>query len=68
MTVKQAAASLGLSMSLVYELCREGLIRHSRHGKPGKRGTIRISPEALDAYRTGCEKQPACETGLVHIR
>jgi len=50
MTVKETAQRIGISASLVYELCRLGLIRHSRHGRPGKRGTIRISPEAVEEY------------------
>ena len=49
MTVKQAAKELGISVSLVYGLCATGRIRHERHGLG--RGTIRITREALDAYR-----------------
>ena len=49
MTVKQAAAELGISVSLVYGLCAEGKIRHERHGL--RRGTIRIPPDALAEYR-----------------
>lgn len=55
MTVRQAAQKLGISLSLVYALCHEGVIHHTRHGRPGKRGTIRISEEALRDYRAGCE-------------
>jgi excisionase family DNA binding protein len=55
MTVREAAAKIGVSASLVYELCREGVLRHTRHGRPGKRGTIRISEEAVAEYVAACE-------------
>jgi excisionase family DNA binding protein len=55
LTVRQAADRLGISPSLVYALCREGVIAHTRHGRPGKRGCIRIGEAALEAYRKGCE-------------
>lgn len=57
MTVKQAAARIGISASLVYELCRLGALRHSRHGRPGRRGTIRISEDALRDYQSSCERE-----------
>jgi excisionase family DNA binding protein len=57
MTVKQAAARIGVSDSLVYELCKAGLIRHTRHGRPGKRGCIRIEEADLDAYRASCLRE-----------
>jgi len=50
MTVREAADRLGISPSLIYALCREGIIRCTRHGRPGKRGCIRIEAAALDAY------------------
>lgn len=56
MTVKQAAIRLSLSPSLIYEMCRLGLLRHTRHGRPGCRGTIRISESALDEYSVTCER------------
>ena len=65
LTVKQAADQLGVSPSLVYGLCKEGRIRHERHGLG--RGTIRIPPDALDEYRRAAEHRPAAPA-LVHIR
>lgn len=50
MTIKQAAERIGISLSLTYELCRLGLLRHTRHGRPGCRGTIRVSEEAVAEY------------------
>lgn len=57
MTVKQAATRVGVSPSLIYDLCREGVLRHSRHGRPGRRGTIRISEDALNDYLASCERE-----------
>lgn len=51
LTVKQVADRLGISPSLVYSLCATSQIRHVRHGRPGSRGTIRISEEALAEYQ-----------------
>jgi excisionase family DNA binding protein len=51
-TVKQASQELGVSESLLYNLCKAGRIRHERYGLG--RGTIRISRDALDEYRKGC--------------
>jgi excisionase family DNA binding protein len=69
LTVKAAAARIGVSPSLVYELCRLGLIRHSRHGRPGKRGTIRLSEEAVEEYLATCRREGGGDAplGLRHI-
>jgi excisionase family DNA binding protein len=56
LTVKQAAQRLGVSPSLVYELCASAAIRHLRHGRASSRGTIRISEEALADYLKSCER------------
>ena len=56
MTVKEAAARVGVSPSLIYEMCRLGSLRHSRHGRPGCRGTIRISEDALRDCQAACER------------
>jgi excisionase family DNA binding protein len=49
LTVKQAAARLGVSLATVYQLCAARRIRHERHGLG--RGHIRIPEDALDEYR-----------------
>ena len=51
LSVKQAAAHLGVSAALVYSLCASKCIRHERHGLG--RGTIRIPEDALEEYRRG---------------
>jgi excisionase family DNA binding protein len=70
MTVKEVARLMGISESLVYELCRLGMLRHSRHGRPGSRGTIRISEDAVAEYGEACQQQglPAPLSALRHIR
>ena len=70
MTVREFARSIGISESLTYELCRLGVLRHSRHGRPGKRGTIRIDEDAAAEYRALCQRQgtPAPPPALRHIR
>ena len=55
MTVKQAAVCLEVCPSVVYALCQAGVLRHARIGLPGKRGVIRISPEAIEEYRRARE-------------
>jgi excisionase family DNA binding protein len=56
LTVKEAAKRLGVSASLVYALCAAGEIAHSRHGRPGRRGKVVISEEAVVAYQTACRR------------
>jgi excisionase family DNA binding protein len=69
-TVRQVAQQLGISPSLVYALCHDGVLPHTRFGRPGKRGTIRIEEAAVEAYRLTCKGagQPAAAPpGLKHI-
>lgn len=49
LTVKEVAAILNISPGLVYALVSQGMIEHERFGTG--RGTIRITEEALNAYR-----------------
>ena len=48
MTVKQVSGRLNISSATVYALVAEGRIKAHRFGL--KRGTIRISDEALEEY------------------
>jgi excisionase family DNA binding protein len=69
MTVREAALRIGVSASLVYELCWQGVLRHTRHGRPGKRGTIRISERAVAEYVVACERESTADLApLRHIR
>jgi excisionase family DNA binding protein len=67
-TVRQAAHRIGISESLVYALCHDGVISHTRHGRPGKRGTIRITDEAIEEYITTCEQEVPDDDELKFIR
>jgi excisionase family DNA binding protein len=66
LTVKQVSAQLGISLSLVYELCKAGVIRCTRHGRPGKRGCIRIAENSIAEYLEAC--RPPDPTPLRHLR
>jgi excisionase family DNA binding protein len=62
LTVAQVAERLGISEALVYSLCAAGKIVHERYGLG--RGTIRISEEALEAYRRGARVEHPVSTPL----
>ena len=68
MTVKQAANRIGISPSLIYALCHEGILRHTRHGRPGRRGTIRISEDAVREYLVACEHDAPVEQEEVSLK
>ena len=69
MNATQVADLLGVSRSLVYALCKSGVIAHARHGRPGKRGCIRITEAEVERYRASCQVEagPAL-TPLRHLR
>jgi excisionase family DNA binding protein len=50
LTPKQAACKLGVSDSLIYEWCAEGVLPHYRFGRPGRRGKILIDETDLNAF------------------
>lgn len=69
LTPKQVAAHVGVSDSLVYEWCAQGLLKHYRFGGKDRRGCIRIEEADLDAFLSAClheVRQPA--PPLKHIR
>jgi excisionase family DNA binding protein len=49
MTPKEAANYLGVSVSMVYQLCDERRLAHTRIGGKGRRGKILISSRDCDA-------------------
>jgi hypothetical protein len=57
-TVKQAAASKGLSPQLIYLWCQERRLSHFRLGGRGRRGRILIDPADLDAFLTTLKVTP----------
>ncbi len=52
LTVKEAAERLRVSPGLVYKWCEVGELAHSRFGRSGCRGTIRIDAAILDEFAT----------------
>jgi len=68
MTVKEAARRLGLSPSLIYQLCNERLLPHYRLGGKGKRGRIMIEESDLSAFLANCRQEAKPEVPpLRHI-
>jgi excisionase family DNA binding protein len=59
LTPKQAATQLGVSVSLVYQLCRQAVLRHYRIGGVGKRGRIVINEDDIRLYQTSCCREAA---------
>ncbi len=57
LTPRQAAEWLGVSQSLVYQLCKEMVLEHSRLGGRGKRGRIRIEEAEVERYRRSCLRE-----------
>lgn len=60
LTVKQAAAALGVSPTLVYAIVEKRKIRHERIGLG--RGVIRIPEDALEEYRKSREVGVVADT------
>jgi excisionase family DNA binding protein len=57
LTVKEAAQRLGISESLVYEWCAEGVLPHYRFGRNGRRGRILIDETEFAAFLAGCRQE-----------
>lgn len=71
LSAKQAAQRAGVSVSLIYAWCAAGILRHSRFGRPGRRGTIRVEEADLGSFLDNCrqEQRPAAAAlpALKHI-
>jgi excisionase family DNA binding protein len=68
LTPKQAAERVGVSVSLVYQWCQEGLFEYLRLGAPGKRGRVMIDPESFERFLQSCKHQPRIAVPLRHIK
>ncbi|HWE36402.1 MAG TPA: helix-turn-helix domain-containing protein [Isosphaeraceae bacterium] len=64
--MKEAAARLEVSPSLVYQLVAVGKLRCTRHGLG--RGCIRISEQQLAEYLAGAKLKPAAPGAMRWIR
>lgn len=54
---KAAAELLGVSISLIYQLCNDGLLPHYRFGGKGRRGHVRIDDADLRAFTEQCRRE-----------
>jgi excisionase family DNA binding protein len=54
LTPAEAADRLGVSLSLIYQLCAERRLPHYRIGGDRRRGKIVIDEKDLDAFLAGC--------------
>jgi excisionase family DNA binding protein len=72
LTPQQAADQAVVSLSLIYQWCREGVLVHYCVGGPWKRGSIRIEESDLETFLTTCkkEREPPAEAPnrLKHIK
>lgn len=69
LSVRQAAARVGVSASLVYRWCAEGTLPHYRLGGNGRRGKIVIAPADLDRHFADSRVEGmGADEPLTHIR
>lgn len=68
LTPKEAAERCGISVSLVYQWCREGLFEYLRLGGKGKRGKVLIDQESFERFLESCKHQQAVRVPLRHIK
>lgn len=59
LTPRQAASQLGVSVSLIYQLCRQAALRHYRVGGIGRRGRIVIDEADVQSYQASCRREAA---------
>jgi excisionase family DNA binding protein len=68
LTPKQVAVRIGVSASLVYEWCGDGLLKHYRFGGKGKRGCIRIEEADLQEFLQHCRQEGRPAASLPPLR
>ena len=68
LTPKAAAEKIGVSSSLIYQLCSEGVIPCFRIGGKNKRGKVMIDERDLEVFIEQCRSVPATPAlSLKHI-
>lgn len=55
--VQQVAERLGVSVSLVYQLCADGVMTHFRMGGKGKRGRVMVEESDLQLFMEACRRE-----------
>ncbi len=70
LTPKQAAGKVGVSDSLVYEWCADGVLPHYRFGRPGRRGKILIDEAELARFMAAHKQEARAPAAppLTHIK
>jgi hypothetical protein len=66
--VAEAALHACVSESLIYAWCTEGTLPHTRVGRKGKRGHIRIAVEDLDGVLAAFKVESREPLHLTHIK
>ncbi len=66
---REAAMRLGISLSLVYQLCKDGQLEHYRLGSRGKRGRIRIALSEVERFLAESVRrlQPTLSSQFKHL-
>ncbi|MFO0808977.1 MAG: helix-turn-helix domain-containing protein [Gemmataceae bacterium] len=69
LTIRQAAKSVGVSESLLYQCCQERRLRHYRLGGHAKRGKILVDESDLARFLEECCIEPGTldDGDLKHI-
>ncbi|MCE9560825.1 MAG: helix-turn-helix domain-containing protein [Planctomycetes bacterium] len=68
MTVAEAALHAGVSQSLIYAWCGDKSLAHTRVGRVGKRGHIRIAIEDLDGVLAALKVTKTASVPSVTVR
>ena len=71
LTPQQAATLVGVSVSLIYQLCAERRLPHFRVGGDGRRGKLLIDENDIKAFLARCRVEADCvdeSEPLKHIR
>lgn len=66
--VQQVAERLGVSASLVYQLCAEGVLAHFRLGGKDKRGRVMVDESDLTAFMENCRREASASAPLLSLR
>lgn len=65
MTAKQASEAMGVSVSMIYQLCAENRLPHFRVGATGRRGKVIIEPEGIQRFLESCRVEKPKATSWI---
>jgi excisionase family DNA binding protein len=66
--VQQVADRLGVSVSLVYQLCADGLLTHFRLGGKEKRGRVMVEESDLAAFMEQCRREATASAPVLSLK